>query len=170
MLMHARARTHILIHSVSRLLLILWLCFCLVSSSHCLRAAAFYIRGLFSFFQGRYNEAKWVMLGRLKYGAEIGWPVNNWLTMIMSSVKLSGTPISIVLCHRIIREQWQEDRPFDLQSCWESGSLLSHSGAGTHLSRDLALPSSHFIPSLALWCSCFIWPLTVQVCKTRKTF
>nr|XP_031362973.1 MAU2 chromatid cohesion factor homolog [Lonchura striata domestica] len=26
-------------------------------SSHCLRAAAFYIRGLFSFFQGRYNEA-----------------------------------------------------------------------------------------------------------------
>ncbi|NXD31791.1 SCC4 factor, partial [Spelaeornis formosus] len=27
-------------------------------SSHCLRAAAFYIRGLFSFFQGRYNEAK----------------------------------------------------------------------------------------------------------------
>lgn len=27
-------------------------------SSHCLRAAAFYVRGLFSFFQGRYNEAK----------------------------------------------------------------------------------------------------------------
>lgn len=34
--------------------------FCFVCSSHCLRAAAFYIRGLFSFFQGRYNEAKWV--------------------------------------------------------------------------------------------------------------
>uniref|UniRef100_A0A8D2MNA4 MAU2 chromatid cohesion factor homolog n=1 Tax=Zonotrichia albicollis TaxID=44394 RepID=A0A8D2MNA4_ZONAL len=35
-------------------------------SSHCLRAAAFYIRGLFSFFQGRYNEANrvpWWNLG-----------------------------------------------------------------------------------------------------------
>lgn len=32
---------------------------CLWFSSHCLRAAAFYIRGLLSFFQGRYNEAKY---------------------------------------------------------------------------------------------------------------
>lgn len=35
------------------------MCSCCVSSSHCLRAAAFYIRGLLSFFQGRYNEAKY---------------------------------------------------------------------------------------------------------------
>uniref|UniRef100_A0A672UWJ6 MAU2 chromatid cohesion factor homolog n=1 Tax=Strigops habroptila TaxID=2489341 RepID=A0A672UWJ6_STRHB len=35
-------------------------------SSHCLRAAAFYIRGLFSFFQGRYNEAKRFLRETLK--------------------------------------------------------------------------------------------------------
>ncbi|MBN3285171.1 SCC4 factor, partial [Polyodon spathula] len=34
--------------------------------SHCLRAAAFYIRGLFSFFQGRYNEAKKFLRETLK--------------------------------------------------------------------------------------------------------
>lgn len=34
-------------------------CFVVFFSSHCLRAAAFYIRGLLSFFQGRYNEAKY---------------------------------------------------------------------------------------------------------------
>ncbi|KAG7259980.1 hypothetical protein CRUP_026537 [Coryphaenoides rupestris] len=35
-------------------------------SSHCLRAAAFYIRGLLSFFQGRYNEAKRFLRETLK--------------------------------------------------------------------------------------------------------
>lgn len=35
-------------------------------SSHCLRAAAFYVRGLFSFFQGRYNEAKRFLRETLK--------------------------------------------------------------------------------------------------------
>ncbi|KAG7273177.1 hypothetical protein CRUP_019304 [Coryphaenoides rupestris] len=35
-------------------------------SSHCLRAAAFYIRGLFSFFEGRYNEAKRFLRETLK--------------------------------------------------------------------------------------------------------
>uniref|UniRef100_A0A803YEI3 MAU2 chromatid cohesion factor homolog n=1 Tax=Meleagris gallopavo TaxID=9103 RepID=A0A803YEI3_MELGA len=40
--------------------------FCFVCSSHCLRAAAFYIRGLFSFFQGRYNEAKRFLRETLK--------------------------------------------------------------------------------------------------------
>ncbi|EPY87231.1 hypothetical protein CB1_000259018 [Camelus ferus] len=34
--------------------------------SHCLRAAAFYVRGLFSFFQGRYNEAKRFLRETLK--------------------------------------------------------------------------------------------------------
>uniref|UniRef100_A0A3Q1JUM1 MAU2 chromatid cohesion factor homolog n=2 Tax=Anabas testudineus TaxID=64144 RepID=A0A3Q1JUM1_ANATE len=34
--------------------------------SHCLRAAAFYIRGLLSFFQGRYNEAKRFLRETLK--------------------------------------------------------------------------------------------------------
>ncbi|KPP65714.1 MAU2 chromatid cohesion factor-like [Scleropages formosus] len=35
-------------------------------SSHCLRAAAFYIRGLLSFFQGRYSEAKRFLRETLK--------------------------------------------------------------------------------------------------------
>uniref|UniRef100_A0A8C5CSQ8 MAU2 chromatid cohesion factor homolog n=1 Tax=Gadus morhua TaxID=8049 RepID=A0A8C5CSQ8_GADMO len=39
---------------------------CLLCSSHCLRAAAFYIRGLFSFFEGRYNEAKRFLRETLK--------------------------------------------------------------------------------------------------------
>uniref|UniRef100_A0A8C1ZM99 MAU2 chromatid cohesion factor homolog n=1 Tax=Cyprinus carpio TaxID=7962 RepID=A0A8C1ZM99_CYPCA len=38
----------------------------LASVSHCLRAAAFYIRGLLSFFQGRYNEAKRFLRETLK--------------------------------------------------------------------------------------------------------
>uniref|UniRef100_A0A671WU79 MAU2 chromatid cohesion factor homolog n=1 Tax=Sparus aurata TaxID=8175 RepID=A0A671WU79_SPAAU len=38
----------------------------LLPSSHCLRAAGFYIRGLLSFFQGRYNEAKRFLRETLK--------------------------------------------------------------------------------------------------------
>ncbi|CAJ1072080.1 MAU2 chromatid cohesion factor homolog isoform X3 [Xyrichtys novacula] len=46
-------------------------------SSHCLRAAAFYIRGLLSFFQGRYNEAKRFLRETLKMSNVEDL---NWLT------------------------------------------------------------------------------------------
>lgn len=73
-------------------------------SSHCLRAAAFYIRGLLSFFQGRYNEAKYE-----KPLKEI-----TWTNLRCHHMNLKRHWHVLLCCRRFLRETLKMSNAEDL--------------------------------------------------------
>lgn len=117
-------------------------------SSHCLRAAAFYIRGLLSFFQGRYNEAKYDK-------------IINRLMQAHLRVRLAFIHIyALLCCRRFLRETLKMSNAEDLNrltAC--SLVLLGHIFyvLGNHRVRLNAWDFNQNFAFNSILCS-VIWP------------